>query len=156
MEYILFINTGFYIASAISYFLYLNRQKDIYQITGFYLYIAGFIIHSVSIGINFFKTGYIPAYNLHGTLIIASWAIGTVFIISHFRFGLKILGIYVAPLVSMISIFVLHLPNKPIISGTIFKSYWLILHIFTIFLGEDSHFEYFAILNLYGELLSTM
>ena len=138
MYYLLYISIGFYVTSSILYFFYLSAQKSSYQISGFSLYVAGFIIHTISLGLSFFNTGYIPAHNLHGTLIIASWAIGFVFIISHFRFGLKILGIYVAPLVTMIVILAVHLPNKPLIAGSVFKSYWLILHIFTIFIGEAS------------------
>jgi cytochrome c-type biogenesis protein CcsB len=138
MDYLLFLSIGFYVTSSILYFFYLNAQKNSYQLAGFYLYVAGFIMHTINLGFWFFKIGYIPAHNLHGTLIIASWALGCVFIISHFKFNLKILGIYVAPLVSMITIFAAHLPNTPLISSQLFKNYWLILHIITIFIGEAS------------------
>ncbi|MFC1814631.1 c-type cytochrome biogenesis protein CcsB, partial [Thermodesulfobacteriota bacterium] len=76
--------------------------------------------------------------NLYETLSIAGWAIAGVFLLIQYKFKLKILGIYAAPLVTLIMIVAAQLPREPAQVNTLFTSFWLASHIIVIFIGEAS------------------
>jgi len=124
--------------STTGYLLYLFIQKNYLHQTGRYLLITGFLWHSVIILSWFFQSGTIPVYNLRETVTIAGWAIAGVFIFVQYKFNLKILGIYAAPLAAIIMLFVSQLPEGCAGVKNIFNSFWLVIHIFTIFIGEAS------------------
>lgn len=134
---ILFAGTIFlYMLSSGGYFLFLIFQKTILQKIGLALIIIGFACHTVTIGYDFISSGHIPANNLYETLSIAAWALAWVFLVFQYRFKLKILGIYAAPLISFILLWAYQLPQHPLEDQTILKSFWLVSHILLIFLGD--------------------
>ena len=96
------------------------------------------MIHTAALVYNLISTGHIPARNLHETLSVAGWAIICIFLVLQFKFNLKVLGIYAAPLASLIMAVSLVIPKTPVQDAEIFKSFWLFLHILFIFLGEAS------------------
>jgi len=71
-------------------------------------------------------------------LFIAGWAIAGVFLLSQYKFNLKVLGIYAAPLATLLVIVAFMLPDTPIPPKNIFNSFWFIVHIFAVFVGEAS------------------
>jgi cytochrome c-type biogenesis protein CcsB len=127
-----------YLLSTIGYLIYLFLQKDFLQKTGFYLLATGFLFHTVEMGYRFVESGHFPVSNLHETLSLAAWAIAGVFLLFQYRFHLKILGIYAAPLVTFVMVIAARLPNVPSETPKILKSLWLIMHVVAIFIGEAS------------------
>ena len=127
-----------YMLSAAGYFAYLFLQKDYLQRTGFFILLAGFLFHTAIIAFGFIKTGHFPAQNLHETLMVAGWAIAGVFLIVQYKYNLKILGVFAAPLIVLVVICASLLPGEPVQTTNIFKNFWLISHIITIFIGEAS------------------
>ena len=138
MEIVTIIFILLYMLSAAGYFAYLFLQKDYLQKTGFYILLAGFLFHTVIIVFGFIKTGHFPAHNLRETLIVVGWAIAGVFLLIQYKFNLKILGVFVAPLIVLVVIGASLLPGEPVQTTNIFKNFWLISHIITIFIGEAS------------------
>jgi len=138
MEILIILTILFYMLSTAAYFAYLFLQKNYLQQTGYFILMAGFICQTATIIYGFAKTGHVPAGNLHETLSLAGWAIAGVFLIIQFKFNLKILGIFAAPLVTLIMIVVSQLPNEPAQITNIFKNFWLISHVVAIFIGEAS------------------
>jgi len=136
MEILYIITIIFYILSTIGYFAYLFLQKNQLYQTGYYLLLAGFVFHTVSIGYTSMALNHIPVHNMHGTLLIAGWSIAAVFLLLKYSFNLKILGIYAAPVTTLIMIIAFMLPNTPIQTNDLFKNVWLVIHIITIFIGE--------------------
>jgi cytochrome c-type biogenesis protein CcsB len=128
----------FYLLSTIGYLIYLFLQKDFLQKTGFYLLAAGFLCHTVEIGYRLVQSGHFPVSNLHETLSLAGWTIAGVFLIFQDRYRLKILGIYAAPLITIVMVIAARLPNVPSKTHTILNSLWLIVHVVAIFIGEAS------------------
>lgn len=100
--------------------------------------LAGFLFHTAIIAFEFIKTGHFPAQNLHETLMMAGWATAGVFLIIQYKFNLKILGVFAAPLIVLVVICAYLLPGEPVQTAKIFKNIWLISHIITIFIGEAS------------------
>jgi cytochrome c-type biogenesis protein CcsB len=138
MEIAIIIFILLYMLSAAGYFAYLFLQKDYLQKTGYFILLAGFFFHTAIIASGFIKTGHFPAQNLRETLMVAGWAIAGVFLIIQHRFNLKILGVFAAPLVVLVVIGAFLLPGETVQTTNIFKNFWLISHIITIFIGEAS------------------
>jgi len=128
----------FYMLSTIGYLIYLFLQKDYLQKTGFYLLAAGFLCHTVEMGYRFVQSGHFPVNNLHETLSLAGWTLAGVFLLFQDRYRLKILGIYAAPLITIVMVIAARLPNVPSKTHTILNSFWLIVHVVAIFIGEAS------------------
>jgi len=125
-----------YMLSTIGYLSYLFLQKDYLQKTGFYLLAAGFLCHTAEIGYQFIQSGHFPVNNLHETLSLAGWTMAGVFLLFQDRFGLKILGVYAAPLITFAMVIAARLPDVPKETGNLLKSMWLVTHVVAIFIGE--------------------
>ncbi|MDH3955094.1 MAG: c-type cytochrome biogenesis protein CcsB [Desulfobacteraceae bacterium] len=138
MEPIFLVVIIFYMLSTIGYLIYLFLQKDYLQKTGFYLLAAGFLCHTVEMGYRFVQSGHFPVSNLHETLSLAGWTLAGVFLLFQDRYRLKILGIYAAPLITIVMVIAARLPNVPSKTHTILNSFWLIVHVVAIFIGEAS------------------
>jgi cytochrome c-type biogenesis protein CcsB len=136
MDNLIILAIIFYLLSSLGYIAYLFRQKDGLQKTGLYLMMAGFLGHSVAIGYRIVTTGHLPVNNLYETLILAGWTIAGVFLIITYKYNLKILGVYAAPLVLMTTAIASLVPNESAQSQYIFKNFWLVLHILSVFIGE--------------------
>ena len=136
MDSIILVSIILYLLSSVSYFAYLFLQKDYLQRTGFFLLLIGFAFHTLTIVYGFIKSGHLPVSNMHETLSFAGWAIAGVFLGIHIKFNLKILGVFAAPILTVIMIIVSQLPNEPAAATKIFKSFWLVSHVIVIFIGE--------------------
>ena len=140
MERLILIPTFSYILSTAGYIAYLFFQKERLQKIGYVLLFAGFLIHSISIGYGFLQSGHLPVQNLHQTLSIAGWAIAGMFLFLTYRFNLKVLGIYAAPLVAIVMTISMRLPAEGTVvqAKTLFSNIWLVSHVVIILIGEAS------------------
>ena len=124
--------------STIGYFAYLFLQKDVFQQSGFYLLVVGFCCHTAALGIRFVQSGHFPVHNLHEVLSIAGWTIAGVFLVFQYKFQLKILGVYAAPLVSIVMVIAAKFPNAPDQTNKVLNNLWLVIHVVSVFIGEAS------------------
>ncbi len=138
MQSLEIIVSTLYVMGAGGYQAYLFLQKDHFQKIGYYLLITGFGLHCVSLIYKVILTGYIPVNNLHETLFIAGWALVGVFFIFRYKYNLKVLGVYAAPLAALIVVSACLLQNEPGPPREIFNHFWLVFHIIAIFTGEAS------------------
>jgi cytochrome c-type biogenesis protein CcsB len=136
MESIIFVSIALYLLSTAGYFAYLFIQKEYLQRTGLFMLLVGFLFHTLNIVYGFIKAGHLPVSNMHETLSFAGWAIAVVFLLIQFKFHLKILGIFAAPILALIMLIVSRLPDAPAQVTQIFKSFWLVSHVTAIFVGE--------------------
>ncbi len=127
-----------YILSAASYLFFLLAQKRYLYKIGLYLLICGFIACTTKIAAAAFIRGQIPVHNLSETLFIGAWAISAVFIFFEYRFDIKALGAFAGPLIALTIIAASVISVKPVETKLIYDSFWLILHIITVFIGEAS------------------
>jgi len=131
-----FIATAFYTASTVGYALYLFMQKDKLQHVAFSLISAGFFIHAMAVLMATIKMGTLPVHNFKETLSIASLALSGMFLMLKTKFNLKILGIFAAPLVTLMMIAMVTLPRTPGVDVSFLKGFWLVSHIVLVFCGE--------------------
>ena len=136
MEPAFIIATIAYMFSCACYFGYLVFQKDRLQKTAAGLMVAGIACHTVSLVMCGLRAGNFPVNNLHETLSVTAWAIAAVFLAFSFRYKLKILGIYAAPLITLTMIAAYQMPKPVAQDPNLFRSWWLAAHIITVFLGN--------------------
>jgi len=136
MTNFLIIVISFYFFSTAAFIWYLFRQDNRCHKTGIYLFTAGFVCHIILFAYDYLVTGYMPTQNLRETLIFASLTFSAVFLILQYRFGLKLLGVYVAPLNTLILVISSFLRETPYNADNIFNNIWLVFHIITIFMGD--------------------
>ncbi|BBO69985.1 c-type cytochrome biogenesis protein CcsB [Desulfosarcina alkanivorans] len=136
MEPVFIIATITYMVSCACYFGFLFFQKTTLQRAAAGLMMAGFALHTVSLVACGIRAGNFPVNNLHETLSVTAWAIAAVFLSLFFKYKLKILGIYAAPLITLTMIAAYQMPKPVAQNPQLFKSWWLAAHIITIFLGN--------------------
>ena len=136
MEVAIIVTIFLYMLSTTAYLTYLFLQKNYLHQTGYFLLLAGFICHTTAIVQEFVKSGHMPVGNLQETLSLAGWAIAGVFVAIQTKFKLKMLGIFAAPLATLVIITATLLPSVPAQTTEIFKNFWLIAHVVVIFIGE--------------------
>jgi len=136
MKIFIIITVLMYLLSSAAYLAYLFLQKDRLYKIGYGLFSAGFFSHSIALALALITSGHLPAGNLPGNLLIAGWTLSAAFIFFHFKFKLKVMGIFAAPLAGLIMVLVYGLNWEPMPAETIFNNFWFVLHIITIFSGE--------------------
>ncbi|MFP4039495.1 MAG: c-type cytochrome biogenesis protein CcsB [Desulfosudaceae bacterium] len=129
----------FYLCSVVAYFVFLAVQRNRFYRAGYYLLLAGVFVHTVLLGINISARGHLPVFNLAQTLFVVSWALGGAFLLLHHRLRLNFFGIYVAPLVLLVFLAAILLPEaaNEQIPGLkrLANNGWLVAHIVTVFIG---------------------
>lgn len=130
------ITTAIYLMSTAGYTLYLIIQKEKFQHGAFGLMCLGALVHAVTTGLNTWGMGTLPVHNLHQNLSIAALILAMVFIVLKFKFNLKILGIFTAPLVLIMMTAAVVLPEAQPATESTLKGFWLVSHIILIFTGE--------------------
>ena len=138
MDYLILITIIFYMLSTAGYIAYLFAQKDYLQRSAYYLLAVGFLLHTAAMAYGFVQSGHIPVGNLFETLSMAAWTVAGVFLVLQYKFKLKVLGIYAAPLVTLVMATASQLPREPVQVTNIYKSFWLVIHVIAIFIGEAS------------------
>lgn len=126
----------FYILSTIGYFCYLFLQKESWHTIGYALLGVGFACHTILIGYAFARFGSLPVHNLHQTLLVVGWAVTGFFLVFQYKFQLKVMGIYAAPLAAFLIIISSRLPVEPVQVQANLRSFWLIFHVVIILIGE--------------------
>lgn len=125
-----------YVLSTVLYCVYLFKQKDVLQRTGFALTLTGFAFHTLALLVDMLRLGYLPVLNLGNALALSAWSVAVVFIVFRFRLKIKVMGIYAAPLTALTYIASLNIPEIPAETPQIFKSTWLVLHVMMALIGE--------------------
>lgn len=129
------ITAGFYLLSTLFYVIYLFRQKDGLQKTGMGLISAGLFTHTGLFLMEYLNQGFLPVHNLRMTLSFTAWAIALVYLWIRYRFRIKIMGVYAAPLSACVFMISLNFPDVPAETAEIFKSTWLVGHVIVVFIG---------------------
>lgn len=112
-----------------------KQQKPVFR-WSYRILLAGFALHTFFLGYQYYSLGTAPALGLKSSLAFFSWAIIGAYLLSHLRFGLMVLGSFVAPLAAILMILSSSIPGGEILVKPMFQSIWLISHIGIIFIGE--------------------
>ena len=138
MSYWLIPVVACYLTSSACYGAYLFAQKDRFQQAGFVIILAGFALHTIIVGSKALYSGVIPVRNLHETLVFAAWIFAAVFIACKMQTRLKVLGIFAAPIIALVSAAAFMVPDRAFEIETSLTSLWLVVHVMLIFIGMAS------------------
>ena len=136
MEVVLLATIAAYLLSTACYLAFLFFQRSALQRTARWVLGAGFAGHTLVMVEAGLRAGHIPVNDLHGTLIVAGWALVGAFLALLMRYRLNILGVFAAPLALVIMAAAAHLPSTLAVDKSLFNNFWLVSHIVAIFLGE--------------------
>ncbi|MBS3757601.1 MAG: c-type cytochrome biogenesis protein CcsB [Desulfobacterales bacterium] len=125
-----------YMLSSAAYLGFFMMQNKILQPIAYSVLMGGFLLHTGLMGYQYVQIGQMPVQNLHQTLSFAAWALAGVYLLLRYRFHLKILGAYTAPLTTLMMIVAFCVPQTTETPSTILNSIWLIIHVAIIFIGE--------------------
>ncbi|MDJ0803582.1 MAG: c-type cytochrome biogenesis protein CcsB [Desulfobacterales bacterium] len=127
-----------YGASTAAYTVFLVRQRKFSYRTGVALLSAGFGIHLVLVLAGTLHSGHLPVNTLRDTLSFGAMCVAGVFLGFQYRYRLRVLGVFAAPLAAATMVVVALMPATSTPAQPILKSIWLVAHVTFIFMGEAS------------------
>jgi len=113
----------------------IKQQKMVYK-WAYRTLLAGFILHTLFLGHQYYTLGTAPVLTLKSALSFFSWTIIGAYLIFHLKFRLMVLGSFIAPLAASLMILSSTIPGVEVVVKPIFKSMWLTVHVGTIFIGN--------------------
>jgi cytochrome c-type biogenesis protein CcsB len=136
MHALILATIALYLLSTTGYLAFLFLQRKPLRQAALGLLGGGFVCHTATLAAVVLRYGHLPVNDLHGTLLVAGWALVGVFLAIGRGYRLQVLGVYAAPLALLIMIVVSLSPSAPAADKTLFNSFWLVSHIITVFLGD--------------------
>jgi cytochrome c-type biogenesis protein CcsB len=113
----------------------IKQNKKIFRWSHIIL-VAGFICHTIYLAHQYYTLGIAPVISLKATLSFFSWCIIGAYLIFQLKFGLMVLGSFVAPLAAVLMIISSAIPGMELVVKPLLKSAWLVVHVGTIFIGD--------------------
>lgn len=119
-----------------AFIVYLVRQnKSVYH-WAYRLLLAGFAFLTLFVGYEYYALGVAPVLTLKSSLSFFAWTVLLVYVLSHLKFRLMVLGSFVAPVAACLLILSSTLPAGDVTIKPVFRSLWLPVHIGTAFVGN--------------------
>lgn len=136
MQLLVIAGSLLYLASSAGYIAYLFLQRDSLQRAAWLGFLAGFACHLTAVCGQGVTAGQIPVRNLQETLLMAALALSAAHIWLYRRFRLRILGVVVAPTVTLTVAAASLMPGVVVEGAMLFNSFWLVAHVVAILSGE--------------------
>jgi cytochrome c-type biogenesis protein CcsB len=115
---------------------YLIRQdKKLYWVA-ILLLLAGFICHTVSLGLRYVSLGAAPVLEFKSALAFFSWSMICAYLIFQIKFKLRVMGSFITPFAVFLLIISSGMRGLEGPVAPEFKSLWLTFHIITAFMGN--------------------
>ena len=129
------ITTLLYAVGTVGYLIYVIRtEKAIYRIAYGFL-VAGFLSHTLELVMLVSQIRQMPVTTLPQTFSLFAWAIVGSYLAFQLKFNIRILGTFVSPLAVVFMLLSSAIPGRVIPNSKLFKSFWLTLHVATMFIG---------------------
>ncbi len=118
------------------FIVFIVKQKKWMFKISYWLLVVGFVFHTFFLGYRYYLLGAAPVLDLKSALSFFSWSIIGVYLVIQARFKLRVLGSFVAPLAAFFMVISSAVPVTETPVKPIFKSFWLTLHVGTVFVGN--------------------
>jgi len=129
------IATSLYAIGTVGYFIYVIRTELTIHRVAYGFLLAAFISHSISLVLLISQIRQMPVTTLSQTFSLFAWAIVGSYLVFQLKFNIRILGTFVSPLAVIFMILSSAIPSRIIPNSKLFKSFWLTLHVATVFVG---------------------
>ena len=130
------ITTLLYSVATVGYLIYVVRTELIIHRIAYAFLLAGFISHTIGFAILIGQTKQMPITTLPQTFSLFAWAIVGSYLAFQLKFNIRVFGTFVSPLAVIFMILSSAIPSKIIPTSRLFSSFWLTLHVTTIFIGN--------------------
>ncbi len=126
----------FVLLSTGGFIVYIIKQKKMIFRYSYWILFAGFIFHTVYLVHQYYVLETAPVICLKSSLSFFAWCITGVYLLFQVRFGLMVLGSFVAPSAAILMIISSAISGTPETVPPVLKSAWLTAHVLTMFLGN--------------------
>ena len=116
--------------------IYIIKQRKVIYKWSNRILVIGFIFLTISLIIQYYKLGTIPALNLKSSISFFAWVIMGLYLILQLKFRLMVLGSFLTPLIAVLLIVSISIPGSDISIKPMLKNIWLPIHVATIFIGD--------------------
>ena len=130
------ITTLLYSVATVGYLIYVVRTELIIHRIAYAFLLAGFISHTIGFAILIGQTKQMPITTLPQTFSLFAWAIVGSYLAFQLKFNIRVFGTFVSPLAVIFMILSSAIPSKIVPTSRLFGSFWLTLHVTTIFIGN--------------------
>jgi len=109
---------------------------------------AGLVLHASSLAVRGIELHRLPVIDVQSALSFFGFLITLAFFLAYLRYRIDVLGIFMLPLVFVLTLFSALRPG-PAFQSTVFRSGWLMVHISCIMLGYVGFFLTFVAAVMY-------
>ncbi len=135
------VTFGFYVAAAISYAAYSLFRKEWIGYNSTLLFFLGFLSNIATLTARTIEVHHAPFSNLYESMIFFSALVALIYLILEFRYKTKMFGVFLSVFLSL-SFFVTNLlPFRMKVYENLnpaLQSYWLEIHVATMFVGYSA------------------
>ncbi len=108
-------------------------KKDLFYRVALAAVGLGFVLHTGYLVFEGVEQAHFPLVTLRETLAFFAWTVSLCFLISHLRFGVKALGLFLLPLVAVLMLGTVFFKSSSVPRAL--ESYWVYLHSACLFLA---------------------
>lgn len=130
------ITTLLYTIGTVGYLIYVIRTELAIHRVAYGFLLAGFVSHSLGLALLVSQIREMPVTTLPQTFSLFAWTIVGSYLAFQLKFNIRILGTFVSPLAVVFMLLSSAIPSRVIPTSQIFKSFWLTLHVATMFVGN--------------------
>jgi cytochrome c-type biogenesis protein CcsB len=129
------ITTLLYAVGTVGFLIYLIRTEKVIHRIAYGFLLAGFLSHTLGLAMLVSQLRQMPVTTLPQTFSLFAWAIVGSYLAFQLKFNIRILGTFVSPLAVVFMLLSSAIPGRVIPNSKLFKSFWLTLHVATMFIG---------------------
>ena len=129
------ITTLLYAVGTVGFLIYVIRTEKVIHRIAYGFLLAGFLSHTLGLAMLVSQLRQMPVTTLPQTFSLFAWAIVGSYLAFQLKFNIRILGTFVSPLAVVFMLLSSAIPGRVIPNSQLFKSFWLTLHVATVFIG---------------------
>jgi cytochrome c-type biogenesis protein CcsB len=129
------ITTLLYAVGMVGYLIYVIRTEKVIHRIAYGFLLAGFLSHTFGLAMLVSQIRQMPVTTLPQTFSLFAWAIVGSYLAFQLKFNIRILGTFVSPLAVVFMLLSSAIPGRAIPNSQLFKSFWLTVHVATMFIG---------------------
>lgn len=129
------VTTLLYSVGTVGFLIYVIRTEKVIHRIAYGFLLAGFLSHTLGLAMLVSQLRQMPVTTLPQTFSLFAWAIVGSYLAFQLKFNIRILGTFVSPLAVVFMLLSSAIPGRVIPNSKLFKSFWLTLHVATMFIG---------------------
>jgi len=139
---------GFYVLGLLhSVAAFVTKKTNLFQKIAMVSVSVGFVLHTAFLIYSAVEKSHLPVTDLREALAFFAWTVSLCFFISHLRYRIQPLGLFLLPLVTVLMLGTIFIKSSPV--PEILSSSWIYWHTICLFLAYGMFFVTFIASLLY-------